>query len=216
MSVAVPEIVPTVTRLPEVPLGNPVVVSSIVVFVLPVNFSVCGGVLTESDLNVPVPGALCEISSSPLAVALVKVSAGKVNPPVLIVRTLVVSPPTSIVQGAVERSIVKFVAVLKLIVAVALVELAIILPPLVLDFIPRVLVLVEESSPVVSVLPFKSRVPAVRVSVRVLPIVRLSASCTVAPGALMVIGKSSVPAALVVRTWVPDVAANIIVSASAG
>jgi len=77
------------------------------------------------------------------------------------------------------------------------------------EVIERVLLLLLLKSPVESVLPLRFRVPLVRVSVRVLPIVRLSASCTVAPGALMVMGKSRV-LPLVVIDWVPEVAAKVV------
>lgn len=69
---------------------------------------------------------------------------------------------------------------------------------------------VAEKMPTENVLPFMSKVPAVNVNVRVVPSVRLSASWNVPPAPLIVMGKSSVPAALVVSVLVPDVAANVV------
>ena len=71
-----------------------------------------------------------------------------------------------------------------------------------------VLLLLELRLLAVNVKLFRSRVPAVRVTSLVLPIVRAPASCVVAAGQFMVMGKSNVRP-LVVIVLVPDVATKV-------
>ena len=192
--------------MPAVPEGKPLS-SSIVVVVPDVNDKVCGGLETEMLLKVFAPVK----DNLPFAVVFMKVMAGQVNPPPVKVLVFVVLPPILISQLAVVRSTLKFVPVLTLNTVVSVVSVVMSFPPLILDFIVRMLALLEENSPTVSCLPFKSRVPFVRFRVLVEAIVRSSANCQVPPTPSKVKGLSYV-FPLVVMTFVPEVALNCVMN----
>ena len=78
----------------------------------------------------------------------------------------------------------------------------------------RVLEFEEENKPAVKFLPLASKVPLVRVTVRVEPTTISSANCQVPPTPLKVIGKSSV-LPLLVMVLVPEVAAKVVALAPA-
>ena len=78
----------------------------------------------------------------------------------------------------------------------------------------RVLELEEENNPMLKFFPLASRVPLVRVTVLVLPTVRLSANWKVPPTPSKVRGKSSVTA-LLVMLCVPEVAPKVVALAPA-
>jgi hypothetical protein len=124
------------------------------------------------------------------------------------VRVFVVLPPISMERSA---SMVKFDP-LPVKTVVAVVSEVASTPPAVVE-IARAVAPVLEKRPVVSVLPFRSTVPAVSVVVRVEPIVMSPANCHVPPAPLKVTGWSIV-LPLVVIVFVPDVAAKVVVVAT--
>jgi hypothetical protein len=117
-------------------------------------------------------------------------------------------PPLNVLAAALVMLILPVPGVTVRFVAVVAVKFVLTLIEPAPNVIARTLLLFVVKVWHESTLPFKSSVPAVCVTLRVLPSVSASCNCTVAPGALTVIGPS-IGTLFVVICCVPEVAPNV-------
>lgn|SRR3989344_1116715 len=195
-------ILPIVNKLEAVPKAEKVVT---VVVLAAVNLIVCGvASCCLKSVKVFDPTK----STSPVLVALVIHIFPNVFPPPLKVLTLVVEPEILIVLVLGVRVRLVAVAVVQTVEVVVAVSSHVPVP----IKIVRTFELDELNKPIVKLLLFASSVPLVRVTARVAPTVRASASCHVPPTPLKVTA-ASIVFPLVVMVLVPEVAANVQVGA---